>query len=333
MLLLIWQRHRRMHLRAYTLKQGCEWRCCQLDTPKTHAMELNSEIIDTPPRDAATVILLRDSTEGLQVLLLKRHQASNVLGGAYVFPGGKLDEADQTPELLSRLSEDDAALRQRLAEPDLAHGRAAGLFVAAMREAFEECRVLLGQKTVRSITNQGQPAALQEALARGLGWSEALQAQGLNLHTGDLVPWSRWITPRQPSVTNKRFDTRFFVSQVPDDQTAEHDNHEATDSVWIGPREALLRYWDRQIEMAPPQIMSLAHLSRHANAQSVMAEARSRQPPVIQPEAFDQNGLRTICYPGDPRHPVVQRAFPGPTRLVFNNKRFEPECGLDALFD
>ncbi|MBP8149505.1 MAG: NUDIX domain-containing protein [Limnohabitans sp.] len=290
-------------------------------------MELNSEIIDTPPRHAASVILLRDSAKGLQVLLLRRHQASSVLGGAYVFPGGKLDEADQHPQWLTRLSEDGATLRERLGEPELSPEHAAGLYVAALREAFEECRVLPGQPSAIPVR------ALQEALAQGQNWSDALHAQGMPLYTEGLVPWSRWITPRQPSVTNKRFDTRFFVSQVPDDQIAEHDNHEATDSVWIQPREALSRYWSGQIEMAPPQIMSLAHLSRHPNAHSALAEARSRLPPVVLPEAFDNQGIRTICYPGDPRHSIRQRAMPGPTRLMFINKRFEPESGLDALFD
>jgi hypothetical protein len=80
-------------------------------------------------------------------------------------------------------------------------------------------------------------------------------------------------------VTNKRFDTRFFVTQVPDDQLAEHDNFEATEALWIQPREALMRYWDREIELAPPQIMSLVHLSRHPHAQSVLAEAQNRRPP------------------------------------------------------
>ncbi len=155
----------------------------------------------------------------------------------------------------------------------------------------------------------------------------------MTLQTEALVPWTRWITPKQASVTNKRFDTRFFITQVPADQTARHDEHETTETLWIGPREALLRYWDREIELAPLQIMSLVQLSRHANAQSVLAEARSRKPPVVQPEPFDQDGIRTICYPGDPRHSVAEPAFPGPSRLMFKDKRFEPESGLAALLD
>jgi hypothetical protein len=75
------------------------------------------------------------------------------------------------------------------------------------------------------------------------------------------------------------------------------------------------------------------HLSRHANAQSALAEARNRKPPVVQPEPFEQDGIRTICYPGDPRHSMAEPAFPGPSRLMFKNKRFEPELGLAALLD
>lgn len=292
-------------------------------------MELNTEIITTPALDSASVILLRDTTQGMQVLLLKRHQASNVLGGAYVFPGGKLDTADQHPDLLAHLTQPPATLRQRLAEPDLSVERAAGLFVAAIREAFEECRILLGQNGLTKPDLQ----ALQDHLGAGQSWSQAFNKLSLQLSTDSLIPWTRWITPRQASVTNKRFDTRFFVARVPEDQTAEHDNHETTESLWISPREALIRYWDDDMALAPPQIMGLVHLAKHPHTHSVLEEAQSRQPPVIEPEPFDESGLRNICYPGDPRHSVKTAAFPGPTRLMFKNKRFEPEGGLSALLE
>jgi 8-oxo-dGTP pyrophosphatase MutT (NUDIX family) len=292
-------------------------------------MELNTEILTAPPLDAATVVMLRDGPSGLQVLLMRRHQASNVLGGAYVFPGGKLDPEDQNQAWLKRLSQNSATLQERLGEADIPAARASGLFVAAMREAYEECRVLLGCAQHA----EPQATAMLQALQGGLSWHEAFQAQALTLHTEPLVPWCRWITPRQASVTNKRFDTRFFVTQVPDNQLAEHDNHEATEALWIQPRQALQRYWDREIELAPPQIMSLVHLSKHPHAQSVLTEAQSRRPPVVEPEPFDQDGIRTICYPGDPRHSVRQAAFPGPSRLKFINKRFEPELGLAGLLD
>jgi hypothetical protein len=87
------------------------------------------------------------------------------------------------------------------------------------------------------------------------------------------------------------------------------------------------------IELAPPQIMSLAHLARHASVESALAQARLRKPPLVLPEAFEHEGERVVCYPGDDRHSVRERALPGPTRLHYRNRRFEPADGFEALFD
>ena len=101
-------------------------------------MELNHEIVDTPPRDSASVVMLRDGAAGLEVLLLRRHADSNVLGGAYVFPGGKVDAADGSVEMLARLDRAPAGLQPRLGEPALSPEQAAAFYVAAAREAAEE---------------------------------------------------------------------------------------------------------------------------------------------------------------------------------------------------
>jgi hypothetical protein len=177
-----------------------------------------------------------------------------------------------------------------------------------------------------------QVARAAALLSEGLSFDAVLAHQGLQLDTQGVLPWSRWITPRMPSVSNKRFDTRFFVAAAPSDQTARHDDHEATESVWLSPRVALTQYWEGKIELAPPQIISLAHLARHSTVDSVLDEARRRTPPLIQPEPFDQDGMRVLTYPGDERHSVRERALPGPTRLMHRNQRFEPEGGFEALF-
>ena len=106
-------------------------------------MEITSHIVDTPPRDAATVLMLREGSSGLEVLLLKRHADSKDLGGAFVFPGGKRDEADASPGALASLDQPIAALHAQLGEPDIAPEHAASLFVAALREAQEECGLQL----------------------------------------------------------------------------------------------------------------------------------------------------------------------------------------------
>lgn len=298
-------------------------------------MELNTEIITTPARPAATVILLRDGdgsgsdsgNSGLEIFLLKRHGLSDVLGGAYVFPGGKVDRVDAELDMDTHLDQPLNELHAALNEPDISALTAAGLYVAAVREAFEESGILFAQGATH------EHATRATALLRqGHAFEEVLALMNLRLQTRSLAPWSRWITPKLSSVMNKRFDTRFFVSAVPSDQIAKHDNHEATESIWLSPRAALEQYRDGQIELAPPQIMTLAHMTHYARVQDVMTQARSRMPPVIEPEPFQIEGGRLICYPGDAQHSVRQKAMPGPTRLRYLNKRFEPDGGFDSLF-
>ena len=291
-------------------------------------MELNYEAVTTPLRSAATVMLLRDSSAGLEIFLLKRHGLSDVLGGAYVFPGGKVDGADAELDADAHLDQAPPVLHASLNEPEIDAPTASGLYVAAIREAFEECGILFAHGA-----SQAQATGARVLSREGYAFDEVLAQMQLRLQTQSLSPWSRWITPRVPSVMSKRFDTRFFVAACPPDQVASHDNHEAIESLWITPRAALEQYRSGQIELAPPQIMSLAHLSRLGNVQTVMAEAKSRPPSVIQPEPFDDDGSRVICYPGDARHSVRVRAMPGPTRLRYVKKRFEPMEGFDALFN
>lgn len=295
-------------------------------------MELNLDIVTTPLRPAATVVMLRDAPEGLEVFLMKRHTLSDVLGGAYVFPGGKVDALDAELDMAAHLDQPLPVLHAGLNEADISERTAGGLYVAALREAFEESGILMAQGMACEGVDCSRAAAL---LREGHGFNAVLAQMGLRLQTRSLVPWTRWITPTAPSVMNKRFDTRFFVSAVPAGQVAIHDNHETTDSIWLAPRTALQQYWAGQIALAPPQIMSLAHLARHVSVDSVMAQARSRLPPLIQPEPFDLEGQRVICYPGDVRHSVRDLAMPGPTRLYYQalHKRFEPVGGFDSLFD
>lgn len=255
------------------------------------AIPINSEEVHTPPTPSATVMVLRDGHEGLEVLMVRRHGASGVLGGVHVFPGGKLDPADLQAAAASRSPEQ---LRGALGEPALDLPTALGLFVAARRETQEEV--------------------------------------ALNLDMDALAPWSRWITPRVPSVTNKRFDTRFFAVRLPEGQTPVADAHEATEAVWLTPREGLTRYWGGAMDLAPPQIMTLAELTRFARVEQALAHAAQRRPPLVEPSPFDQDGQRVICYPGDPAHPVATPVWSGPTRLTHRNKRFEPDGGFQALF-
>ncbi len=288
-------------------------------------IEINSDEVLTPPLASATVMVLRDSPNGPEVLMMRRHGNSSVLGGAHVFPGGKLDPQDLQADP-AVLDQSPARLRDALGEPALDEALAAALHLAALRETLEECGLLLADRI--------DPDALREAETRlrtGEGFVPTLTALGLPLQTARLAPWSRWITPRVPSVTRSRFDTRFFLAEAPAGQEARHDDHEATETLWVLPAAGLRQYWDGAIDLAPPQIMSLCQLARFNSVAALMAAARSRRPPLVEPEAFDLEGERVICYPGDPRHSVAERAWHGPTRLSYRNRRFEPAGNLADL--
>jgi hypothetical protein len=221
-----------------------------------------------------------------------------------------------------------AQLHTQLAEAHTARAMAAGLYVTAIRETLEESGIFLTHNATAARSQQ----ALQ-LLQQGCNFNQMLNQTGAQLHTAALLPWSRWITPLLPSVGNQRFDTRFFIAALPPNQTAQHDNHEAVASIWLTPAAALERYWANTLELAPPQIMSLAHLARYANVQSALTQAQRTPPALVFPETHVQAHSRIICYPGDPQHSITTRALPGPTRLVYRNQRFEPEGGFQAFFD
>jgi len=278
-------------------------------------------------RAASSVVLLRDGADGLEVFMVKRHGLSDVLGGAYVFPGGKVDVADADPQVLERLRAPLGSLHAALGEPDIDAAAAAGFFVAACRETLEEAGVLLAEGA-----GAKQAQLAQARAGEGLGFGEILAQVECRLDWMNVVPWSRWITPLVPALFNKRFDARFFLATVPNDQEAHHDNHEAVGSLWLRPRAALAQYWAGEINLAPPQIMSMVALARHARVVDVFAAARGRRPPVIQPEAFAHELGHALAFPGDVRHPVAERALPGPSFLVYRNKRYEAVDGFEGLF-
>ncbi len=296
-------------------------------------MELNHEIVDTPPRDSASVVMLRDGAPGLEVLLLRRHGDSGVLGGAYVFPGGKLDAEDAAAELLARLDRSPDELHARLGEPQLSPSQAAAFYVAAAREAAEESGVLFLQVGADEIALHSDRSCAR--LRAGEPFAALLAEHAARLDTDALAPWSRWITPRRPSMMNRRFDTRFFLAAVPPLQQARHDDHEVTEARWLTPHAALTEYRQHRIDMAPPQVVSLLHLLQYRDVAQAMDAARARTPPLIEPETFEIGTMRVLCYPGDADHPLRQRAFPEPvpTRVVWRNRRFEPPQGFGAYLD
>lgn len=288
-------------------------------------IEVHSEVVDQVPLPSSTVMVVRDGSSGIEVLMVRRHSDSGVLGGVYVFPGGKLD-ADDSAIPVEWLDGSPSQCVSALAEPVMDEATAVGLHVAALRETFEECGLLLGLPHKDELV-----PLLRAATAAGQTFAQGLHALQAPVAVSSVIPWSRWVTPRMPSMTRKRFDTRFFLSVAPAGQEAVHDNHEATEVAWLTPAAAMQRYWEGHLDMAPPQLMSLCELGAFADVASAVAHARARSPILIEPHPFDEDGRRVICYPGDPSHPIAERVWPGPTRVTHRNRRFEPEGGLEAL--
>ena len=243
-----------------------------------------------PPRDAATVVVLRDGARGLELYLVKRSRTVDFMAGAHVFPGGRLDKADSSPSTCALLSTEASALHERLGEP-LPATRAAGLFVAAIRETFEEAGLLLGRLAAGWGTDDARRAAAGGALFSTL--VEHLDAKAL-------VPWVRWVTPE---ISPKRFDARFFLARAPEGQEARVDGHEATEGLWITPGEALERWAEGDMLLPPATAKSIDALAGFRTVDAALeAAAARRPPPVMMPLVWNEDGRAYISLPGDPRH-------------------------------
>lgn len=214
-------------------------------------------------RPAATVIVLRDSADGPEVLMVKRSRKSAFMPNAHVFPGGRVDPEDGAVEVVG--GEEDRE-RMGLGEAGAAYQ------VAAARECMEEAQVVLAP--------------------------------------GELVYWSHWITPRPEP---RRYDTRFFVAKVPVGQFAAHDGFETVESAWWTARDALRRFDEGTVQLAPPTWRTLWELLDYPDVDSVLEAGRTRATPPIEPRARMVDGVITV---------VLPEGVPGPRTHVFESGRW-----------
>lgn len=225
-------------------------------------------------RDAATVLLLRDGDDGLEVAMLRRRLDSGFVPGAYVFPGGALDEGDRSPGWAARSAGlDDASASARLALP------AGGLayWVAAVRECFEEAGVLVARHADgRPLIVEGTDAAARFGRHRAgvdegrVELLDVFAAEDLHLPAGELHYFARWITP-EPAP--RRYDTRFFVGRAPAGHSLRADGREAVAALWIRPADALARCRAGAFELIRPTEHSLEVLADFADTDAALAAA------------------------------------------------------------
>ena len=257
-----------------------------------------------PARDAATVLLLRERASGLEVFLVRRNAVVDFMAGAHVFPGGKVDAVDSEPGLLQRLR----GAHEPSTPPEL--------YVAALRETFEEAGVLLSGDF-----RAGGLDDARLAVARGDSFASVLEQLGANLDAALLAPWTRWVTP---AVSPKRFDARFFLAAAPVEQLARHDDYETTASVWIEPLEALAHVQRGEMMIAPATYKCLAVLATYGTVAEAFAAARAAPPRAWCPVVRNEGGRRLVILSDDPDHPDRFPRMAGPTRMVFDGGRFLP---------
>jgi len=272
------------------------------------------------PIPAATVVVLRDGPGGPEVLMVRRHERAGDFAGASVFPGGLVDATDADPELAppdSGFSAEQALAA--LGEP-LSEAEARALYVAACRELFEEAGLLLVRRIDEAAL--GRLRKLRSALQAGtLSLRAALAHESCVLALARLVPFARWITPE---FQKRRWDTRFFVAEAPENQTAECDGTETSEAVWLTPSAALDGYRAGEHQLAPPTFRVLEELCGHPRAASACAALASAGPPrPILPVPLRDAPILTMVYPGDREHP--EGSGTGLNRLVLDGGRWKTQ--------
>jgi 8-oxo-dGTP pyrophosphatase MutT (NUDIX family) len=283
-------------------------------------LDLDPSRLAATPRQASTLVVVREAgVGGIEVFCVER-QKVGFLGGAIVFPGGKLDADDVDPawtELTTAplspatpIAEDEATLR--------------GLAIAACREALEEAAIL---------PVVGAPldhASLLEWRAKIAGKSDSLRGllgrSGRRLDLSALRPFARWITPVSEA---RRFDTRFYLFVTDGAVRGAHDDHETTASFWAAPRAVLRRYDAAELQLAPPTHRTLEVLAAATGIAGLVDSAEQSCLDPICPKFFTlhEPGGDTfaLALPGDPEHEVRQARCPGTSRYVLRDGRFRPE--------
>jgi 8-oxo-dGTP pyrophosphatase MutT (NUDIX family) len=193
----------------------------------------------TPPRQAATVILLRGGELTLELLLVKRTERARFMGGVWVFPGGAVDEGDP---------------------PSRGAGGISAHRTAAVRELAEEAAIALPDP-------------------------------------GALVEFSRWITPAEVAV---RFDTRFFLAELPEGQEPAVDGEECVDQGWFTPQGALDAHGRQEIALVFPTIKHLEQLGAFSSVAELLRYARGREVLPVQPKVWFDGEVARVLLPGEP---------------------------------
>jgi len=245
-------------------------------------------------RPSSTVVLARAGVGDPEIFMVRRHELSS-FGSAHAFPGGVVDPEDKEVHgSCEGLSSDEANSRLGVSEGGLDY------YSSAIRELFEETGVLLSDLSVPD----ENIAAVRDALNDGsLNWAEFVSRNELPLYCGELNYISHWVTPAGEP---KRYSTRFFLSRLPDGQSAMHCGGELTESRWVTATEMLAAERRGDVELIFPTLKTLESIARHKSLDSLLEWAQSSADWGITsmvPVLIVREGKEEIVLPGDRDYP------------------------------
>ena len=260
------------------------------------------EVEPVEPRHAATVIMLRDGAGGPEVYLLRRAASMAFAAGAFVFPGGAVDLRDEDLPDEAWVGPSPAEWAKQLSSDERL---ARALVCAAVRETFEESGVMLagpdGATVVADTSGDDWEADRLALIDRSLSFAELMGRRGLVVRADLLQPWTHWLTPE---VESRRFDTRFFVTALPDGQRTRDVGGEADHVAWMRPQAALDGNERGEMMLMPPTLASLRDMSEFGSVDDVLNAAAARTVTRILPKLlFDENDNLKFLLPHEPGYP------------------------------
>ena len=256
-------------------------------------------LVPPAPRDAATVMVVREAGGGVEVLMLRRPAAMKFAPGAYVFPGGSVDASDAAPEI-GWYGPDPAEFGAALgASAELARA----LVCAAVRETFEESGVLLAGPAGGGAITVAPEADRSALIEGGVTLAGLLASRGLVIRADLLTPWARWITPEGES---RRFDARFFVAALPAGQQPAAHAAEADEVAWLRPADAITAARSGDISLLPPTAATLNDFAvvtaAGGGVTDLLAKRRTIEP--VCPRLVVEDGETWLLVPDEVGYPL-----------------------------
>jgi 8-oxo-dGTP pyrophosphatase MutT (NUDIX family) len=250
------------------------------------------------PQDAATIILLRPSLKkdagSFEVLMVLRHPSSKFVPDSYVFPGGCLDQEDCLPEMENLCTGITLTQAQTVFHDMPSKEKALGIWVAGIRETFEEVGLLLAYHSDTTIISfdpediRQRFRTYRKQLQTGeITLKTILENEGLTLAADRLHYFSHWITPELLSL---RYDVRFFIAEAPAHQKAIHDGIELTRHAWLTPWEIIEGYNRHKFNMVVPTLVTIKELARYTTIAEAISATEKKKINAILTVMREENG-------------------------------------------